>query len=51
MSEQKKEAIESLCKTLKKTTPEQDQYLVGFAEGIVYANERDSSKREQNDNE
>lgn len=51
MSDQGKERLESICDALKKATPEQKQYLVGFAEGMAYANESESSKREQNDNE
>lgn len=49
MSEQGKEKLESICDALKKATPEQKQYIVGFAEGMAYANE--SKAEEQNDNE
>ena len=51
MSEQGKEKLESICDALKKATPEQKQYIVGFAEGMAYANERKAEEREQNDNE
>ena len=46
MKEKRKEAIESICKTLNKVTPEQEQYIVGLAEGIAYANEKASENRE-----
>ena len=49
MSEQGKEKLESICDALKKATPEQKQYIVGFAEGMAYANE--SKVEEENDNE
>ena len=51
MSNEGKERIESICDALKKATPEQKQYIVGFAEGMAYANESEAAKREQNDNE
>ena len=51
MSEQGKERLESICDALKKATPEQKQYIVGFAEGMAYANESKVEEREQNDNE
>lgn len=51
MSNEGKEKLESICDALKKATPEQKQYIVGFAEGMAYANESEAAKREQNDNE
>jgi hypothetical protein len=51
MSEQGKEILESICDALKMATPEQKQYIVGFAEGMAHANESEVNKREQNDNE
>ena len=51
MSKREKETLESICDSLKKATPEQKQYIVGFAEGMAYANESEAAKREQNNNE
>ena len=46
MSNEGKERIESICDALKKATPEQKQYIVGFAEGMAYANEFASESKE-----
>lgn len=51
MSEQGKERIESICDALKKATPEQKQYLVGFAEGMAYANETRNEDENVNQNQ
>lgn len=49
MSEQGKERLESICETLKKATPSQREFVMGFAEGMAYASEsRDSN---ENDNQ
>ena len=45
MSKQEKEKLESICDALKKATPEQKQYIVGFAEGMAYANEQASESK------
>ena len=44
MSEQGKERIESICETLKKATPSQREFVMGFAEGMAYASENNSDE-------
>lgn len=39
MSEQGKERLESICEALKKATPSQQEFVMGFAEGMAYASE------------
>ena len=52
MSEQGKGNLESICDALKKATPEQKQYIVGFAEGMAYASEtRDTNENESQNHE
>ena len=49
MSEQGKERLESICETLKKATPSQREFVMGFAEGIAYAsgnNEEPDAEKE-----
>lgn len=39
-------AVLSICESLKKATPTQKEYMMGFAEGMAYANEKASESRE-----
>ena len=49
MSEQDKKRLENICDSLKKASPTQREFIMGFAEGLAYASEtRDSN---ENDNQ
>ena len=39
MKEKEIKSIVSICESLKKATPTQREYMMGFAEGMAYASE------------
>lgn len=49
MSKEEKKIAKNICESLKKATPTQREYMMGFAEGLAYASEtRDAN---ENDNQ
>lgn len=39
MSNAEKKMAENICESLKKATPTQREFMMGFAEGLAYASE------------
>lgn len=47
MSEKDKKRLENICDSLKKASPTQREFIMGFAEGLAYASEtRDSNEND-----
>ena len=49
MSNTEKKIAENICESLKKATPTQREYMMGFAEGLAYASE--TRTEDENDNQ
>lgn len=51
MSKEEKKMAENICESLKKATPTQREFMMGFAEGLAYASETRDSNENDNQNQ
>ena len=51
MSEQDKKRLENICDSLKKASPTQQEFILGFAEGLAYASETRTPNENDNQNQ
>lgn len=51
MSKEEKKMVKNICESLKKATPTQREYMMGFAEGLAYASQSQTDNENANQNQ